>query len=116
MTTKAKEVPVIKPAYQSLEGQSLAGVLLGGLWLLKSILGSDITKVVSPDDLAKYTATIQGVVASVQTNNAADLSSILDTGKSGIILFFMYKMYIKFLDSRTEIKKEALRNSVDKEG
>ena len=105
-----KETPYIKPAYQSLEGQSLAGVLLGGLYLLKEVLGSNASNVVSPEALTKYANTVQEVAASVQAGGMPDLTALASTGKSGIILFFMYKIYIKFIDSRTEIKKEALRN------
>jgi len=111
----AKEIPNLEPSYKSLEGQSLAGVLLGGLYLLKEILGSDVSKIVSPEDMAKYATTVQDVVASVHSSNMPDLAALTSTGKSGIVLFFMYKIYTRFLDSRTELKKEALRNKASKE-
>ena len=85
------------------------------MYLLKEVLGGDVTKIVSPEDMAKYATTVQDVVASVHASNMPDLTALTSTGKSGIILFFMYKLYTRFLDSRTELKKEALRNKAPRE-
>ena len=107
MVTKNKEASVIKPAYKSLEGQSVAGVLLGGLYLLKDFLGGDAIKLPTPEELAAIASSAQGVAATLQAGNFAELAG---TSKVGIILFFMYKIYTRFLDSRTELKKEALKH------
>ena len=109
MATKNKENPVIKPAYKSLEGQSLAGVLLGGLYLLKDFLGGDSVQLPSPEELAKYASTAQDIAAALKAGNGIDLTTIASTSKTGFVLFFMYKMYTRFLDSRVELKKEAMK-------
>ena len=116
MATKIKDNK-IKPAYQSLEGQSLAGVLLGSLYLIKEILGNDISsKLPSPETLNKYADTVQDVVTSLHsTNNITDLAALTSTGKTGIIVFFMYKLYTRFLDARTDLKKEAMRLASEKD-
>ena len=110
MVTRTKEPKVIKPAYQSLEGQALAGVLLGGLYLLKEVLGSDVvSKLPSPEELAKYANSAQEIAAALHSGNAMDLTALAGMGKTGIIVFFMYKLYTRFLDARTELKKEAMK-------
>ena len=110
MATKSKENPIIKPAYKSLEGQSLAGVLLGGLYLLKDFLGGDSIQLHSPEEMAKYAATAQEIATALKAGNGLDLGAITSTGKTGFVLFFMYKMYTRFLDSRVELKKEAMKH------
>lgn len=111
MVTKAKETFVVKPAYKSLEGQSLAGVLLGGLYLLKDFLGADSVQLPSPEELANYATTAQDIAAALKAGNTLDFTAITSTGKTGFVLFFMYKMYTRFLDSRVELKKEAMKHA-----
>ena len=111
MATKPKESSVIKPAYKSLEGQSLAGVLLGGLYLLKDFLGASSVQLPSPEELAKYATTAQDIAAALKAGNNIDFTALASTGKTGFVLFFMYKMYTRFLDSRVELKKEAMKHT-----
>lgn len=114
MVTKIKENTIIKPAYKSLEGQSLAGVLLGGLYLLKDFLGDSSVQLPSPEELAKYATTAQDIATALKAGNGIDLTALASTGKTGFILFFMYKMYTRFLDSRVELKKEAMKQVTKK--
>jgi hypothetical protein len=113
MINKSNENYIIKPAYKSMEGQSLAGVLLGGLYLLKDFLGNDAVQLPSPEELVNYATTAKDIAVALKAGNAVNFHELTGTTKTGIILFFMYKIYTKFLDSRTELKKEAMKQKQD---
>jgi hypothetical protein len=96
---------MIKPAYKTLEGQSLGAVILGGLALIQ---GQETFKGVPTEDILKYAATAKDIAVAWHVNGINDLVPFVGLGKTGLILFFMYKMYIKFLESRTDLKKKVL--------
>ena len=100
---------MLKPANKSLEGQSTAAVLASCVGALYYILGDD--KSVSPEAIAKLATTTQDFVSviSATPNGVAILTQLKELGKLGMILLFMYKVFISFLNSRTDLKKEELR-------
>jgi hypothetical protein len=94
---------MLKPSFKSIEGQSLGGVLLGGLACLYTIFTGDdgipIDQVLAHAESAKE---IAALYAQEATNAGA--SGLVGIGKAGVVLVFMYKMYSKFTDSRTDLK------------
>lgn len=95
---------MIKPSFKSLEGQSLAGVLFGGLACLYTIFTGDdsipIEGILEHAQSAKDVAAIYAQEVASKSN-----AGYAGIGKAGVVLVFMYKMYSKFTDSRTELKK-----------
>ena len=98
---------MLKPSYKSLEGQSLGGVLLGGLACLYTIFTGDSTEI--PIDALLGHAKTAKEVAAIYTQSSIDAGSVglVGMGKAGVVLVFMYKMYAKFVDARTDLKKQA---------
>lgn len=98
---------MLKPSFKSLEGQSLGGVLLGGLACLYTIFTGDdavpLDQILAHAESAKEVAAIY---AQEATNTGA--SGIVGMGKAGVVLVFMYKMYAKFTDARTDLKASEL--------
>jgi len=99
---------MIKPSYKSLEGQSLGGVLLGGLFLLYEVLSDGNAKLPPAEDLINYANSAKEMADAIRASGTLDVASLSNMGKTGLILVFMYKMYDKFVDARTELKKKAL--------
>lgn len=89
----------LKPSIQSLEGKSVAVVLLSCLAFLYDIIDG------SPSSILEVAKATQ---ESISPYLASDLGS---TGKIGAVLFFMYKIIAKFTDSRTELKKKEIEEA-----
>ena len=98
---------MLKPSFKSIEGQSLGGVLLGGLACLYAIFTGDdgipIDQILAHAESAKDIAAIYA-----QEATTAGASGLVGIGKAGVVLVFMYKMYSKFTDSRTDLKTAEL--------
>ena len=99
---------MIKPAYKTVEGQSLGTVLVGGLYLLYENISNSNIKLPPKEDLLQYATSAKEIAEALSATNLAGLESFVGLGKVGMILFFMYKIYTKFLDSRFELKKKDL--------
>jgi len=100
---------MLKPANKSLEGQSTAAVLVSCVGAIYYVLGDD--KSISPETVATMTKSAQEFISVMSTTHGSDdlLVQLKELGKLGMILAFMYKVYISFLNSRTELKKEELK-------
>jgi len=96
---------MLQKSFKSLEGQSLGGVLLGGLACLYTIFTGDATEV-PIEALMEHAKTAQDI-AVIYQESALEVGSngLIGIGKAGVVLVFMYKMYAKFVDARTELKK-----------
>jgi hypothetical protein len=105
---------MLKQAYKSLEGQSLGGVLLGGLACLYVIFTGDdnasLDQVLAHAESAKDLAAIY---AQEAVNKGS--AGMVGLGKAGVVLAFMYKMYAKFTDSRTKLKAVEIEEEQKKE-
>lgn len=105
---------MLKPAFKSLEGQSVTGVIVGSLFLLYQVLTGGEPDTASVE-LMLSTATeakeiAQAYAASVQTETLSELGSL---GKTSAILVFVYKIWAKFNDGRIELKKAAAKGGSD---
>lgn len=97
---------MLKPAISSLEGQSTATVLASCIGALYYILSDD--KSVTPDQITKLATSAQDVVTMLSAKPDVAVQ-VKELGKLGLVLAFMYKVLITFLNSRTELKKEELK-------
>lgn len=93
-----------KPSYKSVEGQSLFGITGACIYFLYSILSGDGNSDVPVEDILKHAESAKEI-AEAYVSGGTELSELADVGKSGVIFWFLYKAYAKFVDSRTEIKK-----------
>jgi hypothetical protein len=91
----------LEPSIKSTEGRSIIGFIVGGCYLLYQ----SFTDKLDPQ-----------VIEMVMENSTELLDSTLGIqsafgmGKSGIVLFFLYKVYTEFLKSRTKLKEKDLDN------
>ena len=97
---------MLKPSINSLEGQSTATILVSCIGALYYVLGDD--KNISPEQIKTLATSAQDVINMVSAK--PDIAvQIKELGKLGLILAFMYKVLISFLNSRVELKKEELK-------
>lgn len=102
---------MLKASFKTLEGQSLGGVLIGGLALLYPVLTGD-SEPIPLEQIMEHAETAKDIAEIyAQSAKDADLKGLVGLGKAGVILVFMYKMYSKFTDSRTKLKTTELGGS-----
>ena len=95
---------MLKPSFKSVEGQSVYAVIIGALVMLYDILGGNNS--VPVDQLIEHAKTAKEIAAAYGINDVA--TGGWDTAKVVAILAFVYKIYSRFTDSRTELKKKEL--------
>ncbi len=87
----------IKPAFKTLEGQSVLTVIIGCLYFLySSITGSDTT--IPVDQAVQIAREAVGIMPSVVTD-------IVEGVEVPALLIFIYKILDRFITARTELKK-----------
>ena len=97
---------MVKSSIQSLEGQSLGVIILSCVAGIYTILGDGNVPPIPVEDLLKYADTVPAIVQAY-SQEANNLSDMVNGGKIIAILIFMYKIYDKFVKSRTILKAEG---------
>ena len=101
---------MIKPSFKTLEGQAAAVLLGAGLvFLFFTISGNshfDPAHVVNQVDLLLKNPQINSAAGASAYQQAVTVSDTFDLGKIGAILLFVYKVWSKFSEHRTDLKKE----------
>ena len=90
---------MIKSSIKSTEGQTMVATIIGGGYLLYSMLtGSEGTQI----DLAPIAE------QAVALNDVLTTTDWTEMGTVGIVVTFIYKMYSKFTDGRITLKTKEL--------
>ena len=102
---------MLKPSYKSIEGQSIYAVIGGGLVLLYEILAGSAGDVIPVEELLQHAQTAKDIAAAYH----ADVTTVEGWGTAKVIaiLTFIYKIYSRFTDSRTELKKKEMEVKKD---
>lgn len=96
---------MLKPSFKSIEGQSVYAVVLGAMVLLYELFtGSDASSI-SIDTIMQQAESAKELASAYQLSN---IGEGWGTAKVAVILAFVYKIYTRFTDSRTELKKKEM--------
>ena len=93
-----------KPSIKSLEGQGLIGILGTGVVFIYLLIKSMNPELPDIDALLDK-ATSAAEIAEVYGVMNSETVDMVKSGNIGAILLTMYKVYTRFLDKRTELKK-----------
>lgn len=107
---------MLKPSFQTLEGQAAAVLLGAGLvFLYFTITGNshfDPSHVINQVDLILKNPQINSIAGVSAYQQAVTVSDTFDLGKIGAILLFVYKVWSKFSEYRTDLKKKDVELQV----
>ncbi|RKY10479.1 MAG: hypothetical protein DRP56_00855 [Planctomycetota bacterium] len=98
---------MLKPSIKSVEGPSLLGVIMGCLGILYYLVIGDSGPDVPVEDLLKHAGTWKEISEAYKLD-VSNIEGGWGTAKIFGILAFLYKMYGRFIDSRTELKKKEM--------
>ena len=98
---------MLKPSFKSVEGQSVYAVIIGALVMLYDVLSGNGNNSIPVELLVEHAKTAKEIAAAYGVNDVMT-SGGWDTAKVVAILAFVYKIYGRFTDSRTELKKKEL--------
>ncbi|RKZ98626.1 MAG: hypothetical protein DRQ46_01610 [Gammaproteobacteria bacterium] len=96
---------MLKPSFKSIEGQSVLAIVLGGLVMLYELLAGDGGNNVPIDAIIEHAKNATEIAQAYKLDN---IGNGWDTAKVTVILAFIYKIYGRFTDSRTSLKKKEL--------
>lgn len=99
---------MLKPGYKTSEGIGFYGILAAAMPIIGYLAGVDFDSS-DTDKLMEVSASIKATTVDVSNWYKATQASIpayLESmGKFGGMLYFVYKVYSKYVDKRTELKK-----------
>jgi len=104
---------MLKPSRSSVEGQSAIGMLIAGAFFLYTILTSRHPELPPVEEVLKHAESAKDI-AEAYNMNGGSIYGLIDLGQSSVVIALMYKVYSKFTDSRTELKKKDMENENDK--
>jgi hypothetical protein len=102
---------MLKSSAKSVEGQSVYAVVIGAMVILYNLLVGGDSSGVPVDDILKHAQTAKDIIEAYKLEN---IGGGWDTAKVIAILTFVYKIFGRFTDSRTSLKKKELEvNNVE---
>lgn len=93
---------MLKSSLKSGEGLSVFGSIIGCLYMLSTIIGGGSPDI-PIDELLKHAQNATEVAEAYTPT-----SEWVQTASIGTVLTFIYKILAKFIDARTELKKDEL--------
>lgn len=98
---------MLKPSFKTLEGQKSLGVMiLGALYLVYDLFMGGKSSMPPMEEVLEVASSVKELSDFYAVEAQNYISEFADVGKTGIVVAFMYKIYAKFTDSRTELKKK----------
>lgn len=99
---------MIKDSIKSLEGKGFVGIIASCVGVLYMIVtGSPDIPPIPIEEILKH-AQSATEIAEAYSQDAYNISEAVGMGKMSVLLFFMYKLYDKFIGKRNILKLKEL--------